>query len=55
MEACWITEEKVVVAAVARRQAVLDVEAKWKAEVEEAGMERGRRLPSKQKERAEGN
>ena len=41
-------------AAAARQQAILDVKAKWKAEVEETGMEQGGRSPSKQKERAEG-
>ena len=46
--------ERVTVAAVARRQAILDGEAKWKAEVEEMGMEQGGRLPLKQKEGAEG-
>ena len=38
----------------ARWQAVLDVEAKWKAEAEETGTELGGGLPLKQKERAEG-
>ena len=41
-------------AAVVRQQAILDVEAKQKAELEETGMEPGGRLLLKQKERAEG-
>ena len=45
-----IAEEK----AEARWQAVLDMEARNKAEAEEAVAESDDRLPSKQKERAEG-
>ena len=53
-EACRIAEERGEVAAAVRRQAVLDMEAKWKAEAEEAGMEQGSGSLLKQKERAEG-
>ena len=53
-EACWIAEERVVAVVVTRRQAVLDVEAKGMAEVEEMGAENGSGSPLKQKEKAEG-
>ena len=53
-KACQIAEERVVAAAVARQQAVLDVDAKQKAEAKETGMEKGGGSPSRQKERAEG-
>ena len=53
-EVHWIAEERVVAAAAARWQAILDAEAKCKAEVEEMGMEQGGGSLSKQKERAEG-
>ena len=53
-ETCQIVEERVAVAAVVRWQAILDVEAKWKAEEEEMGTEQGGRFTLKQKERAEG-
>ena len=51
-EACQIMEEKVVVAV--RQQAILDVEARRKAEAEEAVADLDDRLLSKQKERVEG-
>ena len=53
-EVCQIAEERVVVAAAVRRQAVLEAEAKCKAEVEETGSEQGGGLWLKQKERVEG-
>ena len=40
--------------AAVRWQAILEVEAEWKAEVEETRTEQGGRLLLKQKERAEG-
>ena len=42
------------VVAVARQQAILDAEAKWKAKAEEMEIEQGGGLLLKQKEREEG-
>ena len=54
-EARRIVEDWVeVAAAAARQQAILDTEAKRKAEAEGVGMEQGSGLPLKWKERAEG-
>ena len=40
-EACWFAGERAAVAVVARQQAILDMEAKQRAEAEEMCMEQG--------------
>ena len=52
IEAHWIEEERVMAAA--RHQAILDAEARCKAEAKEVAAEPEGGSPSKQKERAEG-